>query len=114
MKEETRKTKQTKRQVLNELKREARANIWQLGKWGYSVDIEPIAEKVGWKEMDWGDIYSFESFWISEDGRYIFKGCTYFELRKFTKLVKRYKHNYGVKKLHSYTDEIILKIRNVS
>lgn len=110
MKEETRKYKQIKQQTLRELKREARANIWQLGKWGYSVDIEPVVDKTGCKELDWGEIYSFEKFHIYENGRCVFKGCSYFGLRNFTRLAKRYKHNYGVKKLHSYTNEILVQI----
>lgn len=110
MKEETKNRKQSKRKALQELQREARINIWQLGKWGYSVDIESIDNDICHKEMTWGDIYSYENFWIHENGRCILRGCSYSGLRNFTKLAKRYKHNYGVRKLHNYTDEIIAKI----
>ena len=110
MTEETRKRKQNKIDTLVELKTEARFNIWQLGKWGYSVDVESSTGDISSKELNWGDIYSYESFRICEKGKCIFRGCSYIELRNFTKLVKRYKHSHGVKNLHTYTDEILAQI----
>lgn len=110
MTEETRKRKRNKIDTLTELKTEARFNIWQLGKWGYSVEKEASADDIGSEELEWSDIYSFESFRIFEKGKCIFKGCGYVELRNFTKLVKRYKHSHGVKNLHTYTDEILAQI----
>lgn len=110
MTEETRKRKRNKIDTLTELKTEARFNIWQLGKWGYSVEKEASADDIGSAELEWSDIYSFESFRIFEKGKCIFKGCGYVELRNFTKLVKRYKHSHGVKNLHIYTDEILAQI----
>lgn len=110
MKKETRNRKQSKKQVLRELKKEARFNIWQLEKWGYSVEKEASTGDMGSKEIEWSEIYSFETFQIYEKGKCIFKGCGYVKLRNFTKLVKRYKHSYGVKNLHTYTDEILTQI----
>lgn len=112
MKEETRKRKQSKRKALQELKREARFNIWQLRKWGYFVDIKSNTKNTGYKEMDWKDIYSFENFRIYERGKCILKSCNYFDLRNFAKLAKRYKHNYGVKKLNEHTQEMVAQIKN--
>lgn len=110
MTEQTRKRKQIKIDTLTELKTEARFNIWQLGKWGYSVDIESSTGDICSKELNWGDIYSYESFHIFEKGKCIFRGCSYIELRNFTKLVKRYQHSHGAKSLHTYTDEILTQI----
>lgn len=111
MKEETRNRKQSKIKVLHELKKEARFNVWILKKMGYSVNIESVSDGKSFKEMDWSEIYSFENFWIYENRRCILCGCNYSDLRNFTKLAKRYKHLYGVKRLHNCTDEIVAKMR---
>lgn len=110
MKEETKNRKQNKIQVLRELKKEARFNIWLLREMGYSVVIESISDGKSYKEMEWSEIYSYENFWIHENNKCVLRGGSFAELRRFTQLVKRYKHNYGVKNLHNYTNEIISKV----
>lgn len=108
MTENTRKRKLNKKELLAKLKKESRFNIWLLGRWGYSVEIVPSDHSTN-QELDWTDIYRYESFRIIQKGNCILTG-SYIQLRNFTRLVKRYRHRYGAKNIHLYTDELLARL----
>lgn len=108
MTENTRKRKLNKKELLAKLKKESRFYIWLLGKWGYSVEIVPSIYDNN-RELDWTEIYLYESFRIIQKGKCILI-ASYIQLRNFTRLVKRYRHRYGAKNIHSYTDELLAQL----
>lgn len=108
MTENTKKRKLNKKELLAKLQKESRFNIWLLGRWGYSVEIVPSSYATN-QELDWTQIYRYESFRIIQKGNCILT-ASYLQLRNFSRLVKRYRHRYGAKNIHSYTDELLAQL----
>ena len=108
MTENTRRRKRNKKELLAKLQKESRFDIWLLGKWGYTIEIVPSVHD-GNQELDWTKIYLFESFRIVQKGKCVLT-ASYIQLRNFTRLVKRYRHKYGVKNIHLYTEELLAQL----
>ena len=108
MTENTRKRKLNKKELLAKLQKESRFYIWLLRRWGYSVEIVPSVHDSN-QELDWTDIYRYETFRIIQKGNCILT-ASYLQLRNFSRLVKRYRHRYGAKNIHSYTDELLAQL----
>ncbi len=115
MKPTTRYWKEKDAELLRNFKTKARKQAWRLKKDGYIVEFYDRYRKRGWKRLEYSEIYNFEIIRVFEfDGNecnVIIKDIPYKTFARFYTLVQSYKREYGKKKLHSYTSEIIEKLK---
>lgn len=119
MKESTRVLRQYKMERLHQLKTNARKQAWKLEKDGYIVEFFERYKRI--KDQLYGlNIYDNEKIAIYElHGNIwekIINDIDYGLLTHFYKIVNKYKKEYGKKKLHEHTLEIIeeLGVRNMN
>lgn len=113
MKESTRVLRQYKIERLHQLKTNARQQAWKLEKDGYIVEFFERYKKR--KDKLYGlNIYDNEKISIYElhgnKWDKIINDMDYGLLTRFYKSVCKYKKQYGKKKIHEYTTEIIKEL----
>lgn len=117
MKESTRVLRQYKIERLHQLKTNARQQAWKLEKDGYIVEFfERYKTR---KDKLYGlNIYNNEKISIYElhgnKWDKIIIDTDYGLLTRFYKIENKYKKQYGKKKIHEYTTEIIKELRRIN
>lgn len=99
MKEETRQVVEFKRNKKAEIQRTARSIGFELKRWGFELQIEDLNPYDGWAEMTPEQAYNPEVYSLILNDCYIVQDLDFKELKKIYSLMKRYKHDNGVKKL---------------
>lgn len=102
--------------MLQNYKEKAREYAWQLKKDGYIVEFfnrYPI--KSNRAKLNYAQINSFEKIRVYEcnDGIWetIINDMVYKKFFRFYAMVQRYKHEYGKKRLHEHTGEILKELK---
>lgn len=102
-------------ELLRSFKTKARKQAWKLKKDGYIVEFYDRYRKRGWKRLDYCEIYNFEIIRVFEfDGKrwnVILDDITYQPFTRFYTLIQTYKREYGKKRLHDYTGEILKNLK---
>lgn len=115
MKPTTRYWKAKDAELLRSFKTKARKQAWRLKKDGYIVDFYDRYKKRGWKRLEYSEIYNYEIIRVYEfDGEgwnTIIDDIPYNKLTRFYTLVQSYKREYGKKRLHGYTGEILNNLK---
>lgn len=107
MKAETRRIVEFKREKKAEIQRVARSIGFELKRWGFELYIEDLNPYDGWAEMIPDQAYNPETYNLILNGRYLLQNLDFKELKKTHLLMKRYKHDHGVKKLRENIKEIL-------
>lgn len=108
MQDETKKRKNSKAELLSDLQREARQNIFTLKKLRFTVYIEdnrPLDYK--FRELTYGELYHFETFHVYSGDNLILCDISFFTLKRFTRVAKRVRRQYGVQKLHEHIIDLL-------
>lgn len=115
MKPTTRYWKNQNLELLRSFKVKARKQAWQLKKDGYIVEFYDRYKKIGWRKLEYSEIYNFEIIRVFEfDGNrwnVIIDDISYNTFTSFHTLVQNYKREYGKKKLHDYTSKILKNLK---
>lgn len=115
MKPTTRYWKEKDLELLRSFKTKARKQAWRLKKDGYIVEFYDRYRKRGWKRLEYSKIYNYEIIRVFEfDGKrwsVIIDDISYKTFSRFYALVQSYKREYGKKRLHDYTGNILENLK---
>lgn len=110
MQDATKIRRKLKDETLSNLRRTARLNAYTLKKLRFNVNIiENLPDGYKWRELTYAELYSAELFIISYDNKCLIYAGSFFTLKKFCKLAKRYRRLYGVKALCNHLNELLLE-----
>lgn len=107
MKKETKRIKEFKKEKKAEIQELARSISFQFKRWGFELKIEDLNPSHGWAELTPAQAYNPEIYSLFLDDECIISNLYIKDLEKIYKTVKRYKHDFGVKKLRINIKNII-------
>ena len=107
MKPETKRRKELDRQQRNTIIQESRIIKYQFKRWGFRLNIFPLHPYSGWAKMTQEQIYQPEIYdvWLGKEC--VAEDLYITDLRKVYLAMKRYKHDYGVKKLRENIKDVL-------
>lgn len=100
-----------KQELLNNLKRQARMNIYELKKMRFDVEIWDNLPKTKWRELTFSEIYEAETFFVRHNnGQTLIEDCPFQVLDCFTKFLKQYRKTkgHGIKCLGDNLDDMMM------
>ena len=110
MQDATKIRRKIKDETLSNLRRTARQNIYTLRQLRFQVNIiDNLPDAYRWRELTYTELYAAEQFTISCGDKCLIYAGSFFTLRKFCKLAKRYRRLYGVKALCNHLNELLLE-----
>lgn len=107
MKEETKRIKEFKQEKKAEIQEQARSIGFQFKRWGFDLKIEDLNPSQGWAELTPAQAYNPEKYSLFLDNVCIISDLNIKELKNVFLKSKRYKHDFGVKKLRKNIIEIL-------
>ena len=107
MKKETKRIKKFKQEKKAETQELARSIGFQFERWGFELKIEDLNPYEGWAEMTPDQAYNPEVYDLVLNGRCLLQNLDFKELKKIHLLMKRYRHDHGVKKLRENIKTIL-------
>ena len=109
MKPETKRIKELDRQQRDSVIQEARIIKYQLKRWGFLLKIYPLNPYSGWAKMSPEQVYQPEIYdlWLANEC--IAKNLYIKDLRNIYLIMKRYRHDYGIKKLRENIKDVLNK-----
>lgn len=107
MRLEIKKEKELDKQHRTDIIEEARHIAYDFKRWGFRLKIYPLHPYKGWAKMTPQQIYNPEIYDLYLSDECVAKDMYITDLRKVHLVAKRYKHNYGVKKLRENIKEIL-------
>lgn len=110
MQDATKIRRKLKDETLSNLRRTARQNIYMLRQLRFQVNIiDNLPDAYRWRELTYTELYAAEQFTISCGDKCLIYAGSFFTLKKFCKLAKRYRRLYGVKSLCHHLNELLLE-----
>ena len=108
MQDATKIRRKLKDETLSNLRRTARQNIYTLRQLRFNVNIiDNLPDAYKWRELTYTELYAAEQFTISCGDKCLIYAGSFFTLRKFVKMAKRYRRLYGVKSLCHHLNELL-------
>lgn len=107
MKPETKMRKELDTQQRDNIIQEARMIKYQFKRWGFQLKIYPLNPYSGWAKMTPEQVYQPEIYDLYFNNECVAKNMYITDLRKVHLAMKRYKHDYGVKKLRNNIKDVI-------
>ncbi len=107
MNDNTRMQKEIDEQYRDKILEEARYIKSNFKKWGFKIDILPLNPHRGWGKMTAEEIFKPELYdlWLGDEILLI--DMNIHQLRKVYRKAKKYRHDYGVKKLRENIKDIL-------
>lgn len=107
MKPEIKRNKELDRQQRDSILQEARTIKYQFKRWKFQLKIYPLNPYSGWAKMTPKQVYQPEIYelWLGDEC--IAKDLYIKDLKRIYLAMKRYRHDYGVKKLRENIKDVV-------